>query len=250
MDERFRLDLGGIFLSFDTTVRYDPAGGGAGTEISLEDDFGHDADDTTLKVDGYWRFGRRGRLDFAYQTFRRGAEHTLERDIVFGDETYHVGATIDSDARLDVGELYYSYSLLNTGEAEVGLMLGVSSFFNEWDVEATGSATGGGGAQAGSTQRESKELIAPIPAIGAHFRYTLLPGFLAHGRVKWMKATISDYTGSMLQWRAGLDYFFTPNFGIGAAWDSTDVDVEKQTEGTVALQYKYDGPVGYVAIAF
>ena len=251
MEERFRIDLGGFLQDFDTTVRYDPAGGGSGTEISLEDDLGYSTSKTSFKLDGYWRFGSRGRLDFAYQTFRRGSSHTLEKEIVFGDEVYAVGATVSSDSSVDVGELYYSYSLLNTGEAEIGVMLGVSSFFNKWEVEATGNVSGGGGSQAGSTQRESKDLVAPIPAIGAHFRYTLLPRFMASGRVKWMKATISDYTGSMLQWRAGLDYFFTPNFGIGAAWDSTDIDVEKEeTEASVAFQYKYDGPVGYVAITF
>ena len=250
MEERFRIDLGGFLQDFDTTVRYDPAGGGSGTEISLEDDLGYSTSKTSFKLDGYWRFGPRGRLDFAYQTFRRGSSHTLEKEIVFGDEVYAVGATVSSDSSVDVGELYYSYSMLNTGEAEVGLMLGVSTFFNKWEFEAAGAVSGGGGSQAGSMQREATELIAPIPAIGAFARYTLLPGFFAHGRVKWMKATISDYTGSMLHWRAGLDYYFSPNVGIGAAWDSTELDIEKQQDATVALDYSYSGPVGYLSITF
>lgn len=250
MNERFRMDFGGFFQDFTTAFRLDPATG-SGTEISLEDDLGYDTSKTTFRTDGYWRFGQRGRMDFAYQTFRRGSTHALDRDFVIGDQTYHAGATLDSSSRVDVGELYYSYSLLNTGEGEFGLMLGASTFWNKWEFELSGTVTGGGGSQSGSAQRETSDLIVPIPAIGAHFRYTLLPRFLATGRVKWMKATISDYTGSMLDWRAGLDYFFTPNFGIGAVWSSTDIDVTKhQDKGDVSFNYKYDGPLGYVSIAF
>ena len=250
MNERFRMDFGGFFQDFTTTFRLDPANG-SGTEISFEDDLGYDTRKTSFRTDGYWRFGPRGRMDFAYTTFRRGSTHTLDRDFVVGETTYHAGVSIDSTSRVDVGELYYSYSLLNSGEAEVGLMLGASTFFTRWEFEGTGTITGGGGSQSGSFQKETSDLIVPIPAIGAHLRYTLLPGFFAHGRVKWMKATISDYTGSMLDWRAGLDYFFTPNFGIGAVYSQTDINVTKHADkGDVAFDYKYNGPVGYLSIAF
>ena len=74
---------------------------------------------------------------------------------------------------------------------------------------------------------------------------------MAHGRVKWMKATIDQYSGKMLDWRAGLDYYFSKGFGIGAVWSSTDVDIERERgEGNVAFHYKYDGPIGYVSLAF
>ena len=250
MNERFRMDFGGFLQDFSTTLTIDPKNG-SGTEISLEDDFGYDTRKTSFRTDGYWRFGPRGRIDFAYTTFRRSSSHVLDRDFVIGDKTYHAGAALDSSARMDVGELYYEYSFLNTGEAEVGAMIGVSSFFTRFDFEGTATVSGSGGSQSASIQTESSDLVVPVPAVGLDFRYTLLPGFLAEGRVKYMKATISDYTGSMLDWRAGLDYYFTPNFGIGAAWASTDIDVTKhRDDGDISFEYKYNGPIGYVSIAF
>ena len=250
MNERFRMDFGGFFQDFATTFRLDPANG-SGTEISFEDDLGYDTRKTTFRTDGYWRFGPRGRVAFAYTTFRRSSSHTLNRDFVIGDTTYHAGASLDSSSKVDVGELYYEYSLINTGEAEVGVMLGASTFFTKFEFEGSGTISGGGGSQSGSFQRESSDTIIPVPAIGADFRYTLLPRFFVEGRVRWMKATISDYTGSMLDWRAGLDYYFTSNFGIGAAWASTDIDVTRQRDrGDLSFEYKYNGPIGYLSIAF
>lgn len=250
MDERFRLDVGGFFQDFSTTVRIDSANG-SGTDISFEDDLGLDSSKTSFRLDGYWRFGRRGRLDFAYTSYRRSNDHVLTRQITVGDTVYDVGASVYSKTSVSVAELYYAWSLLNTGEAEVSVMLGASTFINKFEFEGTGYVAGGGGGTVGSFQREDTDLVVPIPAIGASARYTLLPGFMAHGRIRWMKATIDQYTGSMLDWRAGLDYYFTKNFGIGAVWMSTDIDVEKEMDkGNVAFNYKFDGPAGYLSFTF
>jgi hypothetical protein len=250
MDERFRLDVGGFFQDFSTAVRIDSANG-PGTDISFEDDLGLDSSKTSFRLDGYWRFGRRGRVDFAYTSYRRSNDRVLDRQITVGDTVYDVGASVYSETSVSVAELYYAWSLLNTGEAEVSVMLGASTFINKFEFEGTGYVTGGGGGTASSFQREETDLVVPIPAIGASVRYTLLPGFMAHGRVRWMKATIDQYTGSMLDWRAGLDYFFTKNFGVGAVWTSTDIDVEKEMDkGNVAFSYKFDGPVGYLSFTF
>lgn len=250
MDERLRLDFGGFFQDFSTTLRIDSKNG-SGTELSLEDDLGLDANKTSFRFDGYWRFGRRGRIEWAYQYFGRSNEHTLNRRIEINDKVFDVGASVNTSSSAHVAELYYSWSLLNTPEAEVALMLGASTFANKWSVEGTGFISGGGGSTAGSFQREETDLVVPIPAVGASVRYTLLPGFMAHGRIKWMKANIDQYSGQMLDWRAGLDYYFTKNFGIGAVWSSTDIEIEKEMEkGNVAFNYKYDGPLGYLSLTF
>ena len=73
MDERFRLDLGGFFQQFDTTLRLDSTTLGRGTEINMEDDFGQDAHKTSFRGTGYWRFGRHGRFDFGVLTWSRSA---------------------------------------------------------------------------------------------------------------------------------------------------------------------------------
>lgn len=250
MDERFRLDVGGFFQEFDTTFRLDPDTGD-GTELSFEDDLGLDSSKTSFRADGYWRFGRRGRIEFAYQSYRRSNDRVLSRQVVIGDTTYDVGADIRSMSRVDVAELYYGWSMINTGEAEVSLLIGASTFVNKWEFEATGAVSGGGGGTSGTFEREESDLVVPVPAIGATARYTLVPGFMLHGRVKWMNATIDAYTGSMLDWRVGLDWYFTKNFGIGAVWTSTEIDLEKERDqGNVAFSYTYDGPLAYLSFTF
>ncbi len=250
MDERFRLDLGGFFQTFDTTLSLSSSTGTAGTEINLED-FGQDTHKTSFAADGYWRFGRHGRLDFAYRGWSRSASHTLTKDIVVGDNTYHVGAQVDTRLRSTIGELYYSYSFINNGDLEFGLGLGLSAYFNAFDISASGSVSGGGGSGSAAGSAESRNLVAPIPALKAYFSYALFPRFFARAAFKGITGTVDSYHGEMTDFRGGLDYLFTPNVGVGALYQYTKIEFGHNGESLdLTFTYKYSGPLAYVIIAF
>lgn len=251
MDERFRLDLGGFFQTFDTTISLANSSGTAGTSINLEDDLGQPTRQTSFAGDGYWRFGRHGRLDFAYRGWSRSNEQTLARDIVVGDTTYHVGAQVDSRMRASVGELYYSYSFVNNGYLEFGTGLGLSAYFNTFEISGTGSVSGGGGGGAGSFSREARNFVAPIPAFKTYFVYALYPLFFVKASYKGISGTISGYHASMEDYRGGFDYLIGQNVGIGASYQYTKISVSHAgASADLAIDYRYSGPLAYVIIAF
>ncbi len=251
MDERFRIDLGGFFQNFSTTVSLTNSSGTAGTDINLEDDLGQDANQLTFAADGYWRFGRHGRLDFAYRGWSRSNSQTLARDITFGDTTYHVGATIDSSLRVNIVELYYSYSFVNNGDLELGLGLGLSAYFTRTELNGIGTIATGGGSTSVSTNREGRSVVAPIPSIKGYFAYALYPRLFLSGSAKGITATINGYHAAMQAYRGGLDWVFTKNVGIGAMYQYVKIDFSHAgTAGDLAASYRYSGPLGYVIIAF
>ena len=207
MDERFRVDLGGFFQTFDTTISLANSAGTAGTSINLED-LGQDTHQTSFAADGYWRFGRHGRLDFAYRGWNRSASHTLDKDVVVGDVTYHAGARSTPACASTIGELYYSYSFVNNGDLEFGLGLGLSTYWNAFEASGTGTVSGGGQSGSASFQAESRNLVAPIPALKAYFSYALYPRLFARAAYKGITGTVDGYHGEMQDFRGGLDYFF------------------------------------------
>lgn len=246
MDETFRLDVGGFFQKFTTNLRAGDAIGSVGTEFGLEDVLGAPDSKTTLRVDGALRLSRRSSVLFGYRTSNRSSSIALQRDISFGDQTYRVGAQVDSQLRVDVGEVYYAYALVNNGDAEFALMLGVSAYDARATIAVLGSVSGVGVA----SQTESRSLLAPVPAVGASFRYALYPKFFAWGTVKGVAGTVSGYHGSLLSWSAGLDWYFTQNIGIGGGYESVKLNFEKLEARQFALDYRTDGPVAYLSIAF
>ncbi|HUM03514.1 MAG TPA: hypothetical protein VL084_14585 [Thermoanaerobaculia bacterium] len=250
MDESFRIDFGGFFQKFDTSI-YLQSSSGASTEINLENTFGQDVHKTTFRADGYWRFGRHASLVFGYLGWTRSSSAALSQDIQWGDTVIHSGSSVDSRVRVIVPQLYYAYSGVNNGTVEVGGMLGFSTYINKARLDASGSITGPDGTTSGSYSSDQWHITVPVPATGAYLRYALYPGFLLDADVKWLPTmTISGYTGGMLEYQAGLDFYFTPNIGIGAAYQYTHVHVYHTTTNTVGFDFRYSGPYGYLSLAF
>jgi hypothetical protein len=249
MDETFRLNLGGLYPTFDTTVQYGTATL-PGTDIALENDLGLQEKKFALQVDGYVRLGRHARLDFAYQQWNRSAVKILSRQIVFNGVTYAVGGEADSKLDVSVAELYYGYSFVNNGDIEAGLGLGASVFYNRASLDAVGTYVGPTGTVITSAVSERKSLTAPIPALEGYFTFTLMPQLFLNARARGLKATISGSSGSMLEATGTLDLFITPNIGIGGGYNYTRIDYTRDSDTITHVRYHYQGPVFYVAVAF
>ncbi|HQR45348.1 MAG TPA: hypothetical protein PLB02_06765 [Thermoanaerobaculia bacterium] len=250
MDETFRIDVGGFFQKFDTSI-YLQSSSGASTSISLENLFGQDVHKSSFRIDGYVRFGRHASLVFGYLGWTRSGSATLSQDVQWGDYLIHSGSTADSKLKVMVPQLYYAYSAVNNGTAEVGGMVGISTYVNKADLNASGSITGPGGTTSATFSSDQWHLTAPVPATGMYLRYALYPMFFLDADVKWLpNITISGYTGGMLEYKAGLDYYLTKNFGVGIVYQYTHVHVYHTETNTVGFDFRYSGPYAYLSLAF
>ncbi len=250
MGETFRIDLGGFFQKFDTSIFLESSSG-ASTEISLENAFGQDTHKTSFRVDAYWRLGRHASLMLGYIGYARSASATLAQDVQWGDYVLRTGSTVDSKLRVAVPQLYYTYAAVNNGTMNLGGMLGFSTYVNKMSLDASGSISGPGGTTSGSYSSDQWHITVPVPATGAYLLYALYPGFLLDAQVRWLPSmTISGYHGGMLEYRAGLDYYLVKNFGIGAVYQYTHIHIYHVETNTVGFDFRYSGPYAYVSVVF
>jgi len=250
MDERFSLNLGGFFQKFGTSLDIGPSTGGEGTNIDLERDLGL-GNQTSFRADGLWRFGRHGRLDFGYAGWTRKNTHTLERTIDVGDHEYGIGASIDFRQHTDVWNIAYGYSFVNTPRVEFGLRLGLSATYNKLSLDGSATVLGPGGGGTATRALEEKKFWAPLPTIGGYVQATIIPRLFVTGEVRWLpKITVSNYSVEYVDARGGLEYYFTKNVGLGINYDYVKLDFSRNITRQYALHYRYDGPFGYLALAF
>jgi len=250
MDERFGLNLGGFFQKFSTSVDIGPGSGGEGSNINLERDLGL-GNQTSFRADGYWRFGRHGRFDFGYAGWTRSDTHTLDKTIDWGDHEYTIGASVNFRQHTDVWNAYYGYSFVNTPKVEFGLRLGVSATYNDLSLSGEASVVGPGGGASASQTLEEKKFWAPLPAVGGYVSATIIPRLFATGDVRWLpKITASNYSVEFIDARGGLEFYFTQNIGLGVSYDYVKLDFSHNITRQYALHYKYNGPFGYIALAF
>ena len=78
-------------------------------------------------------------------------------------------------------------------------------------------------------QRETASAEFPLPNVGAWYMYSWSPKWMVQARADWLSATIGDYSGSLWDAQAGINYQAFRNIGIGLYYKGflLDLDIDK-----------------------
>lgn len=201
-----------------TQVSLNSAIGGIGTTIDYQRDLGGEDGDTIPRVDAYYRFNPRHRIDFTAFSIDRKGETTLAIDIDIGDESFLVDETIKSDVKYTLYKLGYSYSFYHSPKVELSLSAGL----NITDYELKFENDDG-------SKAEAAGVTVPLPVIGLRMGYAITP--------KWYVRYISEaffididntFRGGLINFEINTEYKIFKNFalGIGLARLGTNVDVD------------------------
>lgn len=213
-DERkFQIDVGYFNLKADTVLNYTGPTGGSG-QVSFEKDLGQDETVNTFWVDSSWRVGRRHTLKLGYtQLSRENPSKTLQRDFVWGGQTYNAGLTASSTSAAKVLGGYYRFAIVRNDQFEIGPSIGVGHLTLEAGIKATGTA----GGQSRSLDR-STSVGAITGAIGAYTTARPAKNLALHADFLYIKVTPENETASVTDWRLAADYYFSRNIGVGAQY--------------------------------
>src|SRR6185503_7312218 len=239
LTDRFTIQIGAYAPQADTTAFLNSSTLARGTSISFEDDLNLTDRKTVPAILGSWRLGEKWRLEAEYFTLHRSGARALSRTINWGDNTYTVGTTVNSEFNTDIYRLSVGYSFIKDNQKEFGAVLGLHAT----DFSATLSAAGVGA--------RTGDGLAPLPTIGVYGAYAFTPKWLLTGRLDYFSMEYNQYDGSLLNFNVGVDYRFTRNFGVGLAYRHVDYDVTAtKANFNGGMNYKFSGPMIYGVASF
>jgi hypothetical protein len=230
LTDRFSISIGGFSQSdIRTTLRLDadsPLGGLAiGTVIGLESLFDVEDQVTTGRLDGWYRFGKKNRINFTYwRTDREGvATYTDSQPIEIGDITINPGDDVITEDKSQFIAVSWTYSFLNTRKYEAWLGIGL----NFQTLETTINANLGGGML--MAQEEAKATI-PIPTMefGGRWNFSKRTRMLLNQQVFGIK--IGDFEGRLNNTRILVEYNIVKNFSIGGGFERFNFEVDGEGE--------------------
>jgi hypothetical protein len=242
--ERLKLRVAGFLAGSSTEVRLDAAEGEFGTELDFEDDLGLDDRDVLPAFDASYRFNRKSRIEASYFSLNREGTRELEATIEFGDRTFEANSQVTSHFDTDIFRVSYAFSFVNNPQAEFGFSAGLHIL----DV-ATGLANQG----ATIVIEKDTDITAPLPVFGLHGGYAFSPVISAWGRGQLFAISIDRYSGALLDLYGGLQYDFSPHFGIAGGYQfyHVDVDVEGERGQFVGkVKFDYQGPLLAAVLRF
>ena len=230
-DHRFSLSLGAFVTDRASNTRVDAANLTPGTPVDLESDLGHDTSETVLRLDGYFRFNDRHRIDFSVFDLSRDATRQIDTAIKWKNVLFPINATVDSEFDFNIYKLAYTWSFMRREKGYLGFTGGLYVA----DVAANLSAQG-------IADREGGEVTAPLPVVGlrGEYRFTDKWTFRASGELFGLEYEAMD--GSLIDLYAGIDYRLFEHVAIGAGLNSVRLDVDVNDSDLVgSLDWQYDG---------
>jgi predicted porin len=218
LPDRFQIDAGYFSLNANTLLRLNGPAGDAG-DVDFEDDLGLEDQVDTFWVNGRWRVGRRHQLELGFtQSSRDRANYTLERDFVWGGETYSAGLSASPESTAKILGGYYRFAAFRNERFEVGPTVGVGYLWLDARIRATGTVTVPGGGTESRSLDESASTGSITGAIGAYAEAWPAKRLVMRGDFLYIKVSPDDSEASVTDWRIAASYYFTKNVGVGVQY--------------------------------
>jgi len=247
----FRINAGGMYSWFNTNVTFEQnQADSIGAAVNFEDVF-----NLPSRAGFYGRASfNLGFLSFdaAYIGFSRTRTATISRDITFGDTTYTAGASVEAKqtTQLPYGDIRINF--FHNPSFQLGLTAGVAYPILKADLTASGGVVGPGGPITETTVTKEAKIATPVPMLGivvdTAFTNRFSGGIIFNG----IFAPVHPYTGSIFQADAHLDYYFSPNFGVGGGFNYTRFRIKRDDLPNVLVDFRHEfyGPRAYLTGTF
>jgi len=227
-----------------TDVRIDPTTGvppgTTGTPVNAERALGLPARLHQGRVEFMFRMRERHKLRVEYYEADRSASQLLANTIVFGDNAFLAGQTVQTAVNWRSFGLTYSYSLYRSDRFEVGTGLGV--YFLQAEALGAVPATG---------QQTDKSAAEPVPTLPLDLTWAISRRFAVSARGNYVKATISGFDGSFTDLHGDLQYRWNPYFSLGVGFTSMRITLSGDSgsiPGSVAMSFK--GPEAFIRFSY
>jgi len=248
--ERFKLRIGGFLIDrFDTTARFDSARYPIGTLIDLEEDFNVDTSETVMRIDGFYRFNNRHRIDWTWYRSRRSGTAIAEKEYVIGDpDDPDGGFIIPKDARVttnwnyDLLKLGYAYSFLNKQRYEmfIGAGLNIRRLDIAVDYKATISTFG-------ANDKLEGEGFVPLPTVVIGSRWNFTDKWQSIFRYEIFLLEIGDYRGSQQDFQLLFEHSTFKHVGFGLGINTVDINIRaRDNEIRGEFDSRILGLLGYI----
>lgn len=248
--ERFKLRVGGFLVDrTDTTARFDSNRFPLGTLIDLEDDLNVDQTERVARLDGFYRFTNKHRIEWSYYTSRRSGEAVAEREFQIGDPDNLLGgfvipkgARVDTQWNFDLFKVGYDYSFLNKARYEMFVGAGLNFRNLDFDISYQANI---GSATVGDSIHTKEMLPLPTATIGG--RWNLTRKLQATFSYDLFFMEFDDYKGQYQELLLSLEHSTFKHVGFGGAIDLGSLNVRSDSDDYRGeFDYRMGGMFVYV----
>ena len=238
--EHFSLSLGVFLTDRDTRTTLDGSSGNPGTDVDLEKDLGLSRSDSVFRIDGYYKFHEKHRIDFSWFDLSRTSSKQIERDIEWNGTLFPVSTSVNSEFDLGIYKLAYTWSFYQQEKNFLGATAGLY-------IADTGTSLSAPNIAA----REVASVTAPLPVVGLRGQHYFSGKWSVRASAELFLFEYNDWDGDLMDLYVGLDYQFSDRIAFGAGFNAVTFDLGVTKENfTGNLDWGYSGGMVFVRASF
>jgi len=250
--DRFKIQAGGVDANFNTNASLSLTDGPAGAYIDFEQVFDLPLYQKDWNIQGFYRFSKKGYLDFGYVDFARSAQTILDEDIQWGEYTFQADGQVTVDFGTAFWYAAYRHDFLQLEQVHISGSAGFSYLELTSGLNASGSVLDqNGNPVAGEVDRKAN-VSFPVPLLGLQLDWKLTKRTAIQMYTRLLYIDYQDFAGGIRQ--AGIFYEWYParHFGIGGGWSSYQINISRYETGDYTARFDYDvnGLELYLKLAF
>jgi hypothetical protein len=230
-----------LHAKVSTDLRLDPPGQFlGGTALSGARDLGFQPSDNDGLVELLFRLRERNRIRADFLELDQSGTTTLDRPIVFGNQVFNTGDTVNAALQWRVMGLTWTYAIIQNDRFELGAGLGV----HVMDLDVRGTVP-----FRFASYETSTAGALPTPALESALRITRRISFTARGQ--YLHGARNGTSGVMEDLHADVQFRWIPNFAIGAGYSLVRLKLETDSDADPGmLGIRIRGPEVFVRAAF
>ncbi len=246
LERGFSLDLGIFYPDRELDLRVNGSIAGINDQIDFDKRRQIKKSDDVFAGELSWRF--RGRWSIVGQYFKStdSTRAVLEEDIEWGNVVFGAGSNAAVGTNFTLTRIFFGRQL-NTGQShDVGIGGGIHwlnmGAFIEGEILINGTP---------AAARRSVSAEAPLPNIGAWYKYSISPRWALRGRLDLLSADVGDYDGLLLNVALGVNFRAFEHVGVGLNYNyfKLDIGIDK-SNWRGDIETIYDGVYVYASFYY
>ena len=250
--DRFKIQAGGVDANFTTQASLTRTNGPAGAFIDFEEVFDLPLYQKDWNVQGFYRFSKKGYIDFGYVDFERSAQTILDRDVQWGEFTFLANGQVTVDFGTAFWYAAYRHDFLQLDQVHISGSAGFSYLDLTTGLNASGSVVDENGVPVSGEVERRGDLAFPVPLVGLQLDWKLTNHTAIQMYTRLLYIDYQDFAGGIRQSAITYEWYATRHFAIGGGYSAYQIDIKRYESGDFTSRFNYDvqGLELYLKLAF
>lgn len=230
--DRWMVRVGAYIINHaDSSFSINSEIGGLGTTIDFDKNLGGEDRATIPRLDAYYRFNHRHRIDLTVFSVDRTGTRTATFDppLQIGEDTI-TGGTVNSELKYTLYKVGYVYSFYHSPKVELGLAAGLNITSYDFKISVDNGNVA-----------ESADTTLPLPVFGLHMGYAITPKWYVNYVAESFFVEVNNsFKGALYNYNISTEYKLFKHFALGAGFAriGMQADVDKDTwKGGISDSY-------------